>query len=155
MPLQDDLRDILRETFEGGQPGQPTMMLDGTRADGSGNHGIFATLAALNAEQASDATLLGTSAAAHTAHLAYYLEVGLLFMRGETPDGKLDWAGSFSPGSVDRAEWVSLQARLRAAYDEVMERVGHGEPLAVDELTNPVVHSAYHLGALRQLIKLV
>jgi len=155
MSLLDDLQSILRETFEGGQPGQSTMFLDGTQADGGGNHGLFATLAALSAAQASDPTPLNLSIAAHAAHIAYYLEVGLIFMRGETPTGALDWKGSFVPGTVDGAAWGALQLRLRAAYDEMMARVAAAEPLAVEELVNPAVHSAYHLGAIRQAVKLL
>ncbi|ABF44470.1 Yfit/DinB family protein [Deinococcus geothermalis DSM 11300] len=45
--------DILKEAVEGGVPGQGTALLDGTRADGSGNHGLLATLHGLSAEQAS------------------------------------------------------------------------------------------------------
>lgn len=153
-PLSD-LNDILHETFEGGVPGQPTLFLDGTKTDGSGNHGLFATLASLSAEQASDPTALGLSVASHTAHLAYYLEVGLLFMRGETPSGPFAWKESFSPSVVNQAAWKALQARLHAAYAEMMARADAAEPLAVDELVNPAVHSAYHLGAIRQTVKLL
>lgn len=155
MPLLDDLQSILRETFEGGQPGQSTLFLDGTQADGGGNHGLFATLAELSAAQASDPTPLNLSIAAHAAHIAYYLEVGLIFMRGETPSGPFDWKGSFVPGTVDDAAWQALQLRLRAAYAEMMARVAAAEPLAIEELVNPVVHSAYHLGAIRQAVKLL
>ena len=155
MPLLDDLQSILRETFEGGQPGQPTLFLDGTQVDGSGNHGLFATLAGLSAAQASDPTPLNLSIAAHVAHAAYYLEVGLIFMRGETPAGPFDWKESFMPGTVDDAAWHVLQLRLRAAYDEMMARAAAAEPLAVEELINPAVHSAYHLGAIRQAVKLL
>lgn len=155
MPLFDDLQSILRETFEGGQPGQPTLFLDGTQADGGGNHGLFAVLAELSASQASDPTPLNLSIAAHAAHVAYYLEVGLIFMRGETPAGPLDWKGSFVPGVVDGAAWSALQIRLHAAYTEMMARVAAAEPLAAEELVNPVVHSAYHLGAIRQAVKLL
>ncbi|GAA4019439.1 hypothetical protein GCM10022631_35950 [Deinococcus rubellus] len=155
MPLLDDLQSILHETFEGGQPGQPTLFLDGTKADGSGNHGLFATLAGLSAAQASEATILGLSVAAHAAHVTYYLEVGLVFMRGETPSGPFDWKGSFAPGTVDEAAWTDVQSRLRAAYDEMMARVAAAEPLAAEELVNPAVHSAYHLGAIRQAVKLL
>ncbi len=52
----DEFRLILSEALEGGVPGQSTTFLDGTQADGGGNHGLFATLEGLNAVQASDPT---------------------------------------------------------------------------------------------------
>ncbi|WP_420596054.1 DinB family protein [Deinococcus sp.] len=155
MTLLSDLQDILRETFEGGQPGKPTMFLDSTKADGSGNNGIFGTLSGLSASQASDPTALRLSVASHAAHMAYYLEVGLLFMRGETPSGPFAWMESFSPSVVDDAAWTALQTRLHAAYDEMMERLDAEEPSAVEEGVNPAIHSAYHLGAIRQTVKLL
>lgn len=37
----------------------------------------------------------------------------------------------------------------------MMRRVDADESPAIDEFVNPVVHSAYHLGAIRQTIKLL
>lgn len=43
--------EVLKEAAEGGTPGRGTAFLDGTRADGSGNHGLLATLGRLSAAQ--------------------------------------------------------------------------------------------------------
>ena len=45
----DGILDILNEAVLGGTPGHGTAFLDGTRADGSGNHGLLATLATVDA----------------------------------------------------------------------------------------------------------
>ena len=72
LPWLSGVLKILKEAMEGGVPSRPTAFLEGTAADGAGNHGLFATLAAPTAAQASDPTTLGISVAAHAAH---HLEV--------------------------------------------------------------------------------
>ena len=78
----EGLLDLLREAVEGGVPGEATSFLDGTARDGSGNHGLLATLAALSAEQASR-DVGGTSVAGQARHTALHLEVLVRWDRGE------------------------------------------------------------------------
>ncbi|WP_189074393.1 DinB family protein [Deinococcus sedimenti] len=148
--------DILREAVEGGHPGQGTAFLDGTKADGSGNHGLLATLDGLSAAQASQ-EVLGSTVAAHAAHTAFHLEVIIRWER-DGDRGPFDWTGSFQPVQVDDAAWDAARARLRAAYDALLtfartfeDRPADGE--LTGGLTGAVAHVAYHLGAIRQLIK--
>ncbi len=148
--------DILREATLGGRPGQGTAFLDGTKADGSGNHGLLATLDALSAEQASR-EVLGSTVAAHAAHTAYHLEVIVRWER-DGDRGPFDWKGSFEPAQVDAAGWEATRERLRAAYDALVTfaRTFEDRPADGDVtggLTGAVAHVAYHLGAIRQLIK--
>ncbi|WP_407570268.1 DinB family protein [Deinococcus altitudinis] len=150
--------DILQEAVEGGTPGQGTSFLDGTAADGTGNHGLIATLAALNAQQASDPTALGLSVAAHAAHMAFHLEVGVRWEQGER--GPFDWKGSFGSGQVTAEEWNTLQARVQAAYEALVEVANRPNPDGAPEdaaggLAGAAAHVAYHLGAVRQTIKLL
>ncbi|PTA67504.1 hypothetical protein [Deinococcus arcticus] len=152
----DGILDILRETVEGGRPGQPTAFLDGTGADGSGNHGLLATLEALNAEQASR-EVLGTTVAAHTAHTAFHMEVIVRWER-DSDRGPFDWQGSFQPVQVDEAGWAAQRQRVRAAYDALVAftHSQQDQPVTGDAtggLTGGVAHVAYHLGAIRQLVK--
>lgn len=70
----DGILDILREAVEGGQPGQGTAFLDGTKADGTGNHGLLATLDALSAAQASR-DVHGATVAGQARHTAFHMEV--------------------------------------------------------------------------------
>lgn len=147
--------DVLREACEGGEPGQGTAFLDGTRADGSGNHGLFATLDALTAAQASVATPLGLSVAAHAAHTAYHMEVCVRWEAGER--GPFDWVGSFEPRQVTPDEWDALRGRVRAAYEALRGlavRTGEWDEDAAAGLAGALAHVAYHLGAVRQLVKL-
>lgn len=151
----EGLLDILREAVEGGVPGQGTSFLDGTAADGSGNHGLLATLAALSAEQASR-DVGGTSVAGQARHTALHLEVLVRWNRGER--GPFDWKGSFLPAAVGGAEWAEVQSRVRRAYEEAvaLARSWETRPLDGDvtgELAGATAHVAYHLGAIRQMVK--
>ena len=147
--------EILREAFEGGRPGEGTGFVESTKKDGSRNSGVFATLDELTAAQASKPTALGTSVAAHAAHVAYHLEVTVRWMRGDR--GPFDWAGSFEPGAVDDAEWAATRTRVRTAYDGLAtEAAGMAEwdEDAAGSVAASVAHAAYHLGAIRQIAKL-
>ena len=145
---------VFREAVEGGVPGQGTAFLDGTSADGSGNNGLLATLAAFTAEQASDPSPLGVSVAAHAAHTAYHMEVLLRWEAGER--GPFDWQGSFQPAVVDEAQWAALQARVRTAYEAVTAWARTHTDWTEDAagtLAGSLAHVTYHLGAVRQALK--
>ncbi|WP_299428479.1 hypothetical protein [uncultured Meiothermus sp.] len=146
---------VLQEAMEGGEPGQGTAFLDGTGADGSGNHGLLATLEALSADQASYPTALGMSVAAQAAHTAYYMEVTVRWVQGDR--GPFDWKGSFV-GTVSEGEWAALRTRVRVAYDEVVKLASNTPRWDGDEpggLAATLAHACYHLGAIRQIVKLV
>lgn len=147
---------MLKEACEGGAPGQGTGFLDGTKADGSGNHGLFAVLDALDAERASRPTALGLSVAGHAAHLAFHLEAGVRWAKGDR--GPNDWPGSFEPRVVDEAAWRATRARMRAAYAanaEYARSVTTWDDDAAGTLAASLAHVTYHLGAIRQAIKLL
>jgi len=148
--------EVLQEACEGGKPGQGTAFLDGTKADGSQNHGLFATLDSLSAAQASEPTVLGTSVAAHAAHSAYHMEVGLRWAQGDR--GPFDWKDSFEPRAVDEAQWKALRERVRAAYAGILElahNTTNWDEDAAGGLAASLAHLAYHLGAIRQVVKLL
>ena len=149
------LLDLLKEACEGGEPGKGTGFLENTKADGSGNAGVFATLDKLTAAQASDPTALGTSIAGHAAHLAFHLEVSVRWANGDR--GPFDWKGSFAPGVVDEPAWAATRARVRTAYAALgtQARGTHDwNEDAAGGLAAALVHVAYHLGAIRQIQKL-
>ena len=151
----DGLLDMLKEACEGGEPGKGTGFLENTKADGSGNAGVLATLDGLTAVQASDPTALGTSIAAHAAHLAFHLEVTVRWANGDR--GPFDWKGSVNPGEVDTVAWAARRERVRAAYAGMVAHVRGVKEWTADEaggLAASVAHVAYHLGAIRQILKL-
>lgn len=150
---------VFKEAFEGGAPGQPTAFLDGTDAGGGNNHGVLATLTAISAAQASEKTALGLSICSHASHVAFHLEVGRRWAAGER--GPFDWAGSFSPDAVDEAAWQEVQTRIRRAYEGTLEwvaKVANADTWDEDAaggLSAGLAHAAYHLGAIRQVLKLL
>ncbi|GBF08113.1 DinB family protein [Deinococcus aerius] len=154
----EGILDILKEAVEGGTPGQGTAFLDGTGADGSGNHGLLATLEALSAEQASR-DVNGSTIAGHAAHTAFHMEVIVRWER-DGDRGPFDWKGSFQPAQVSGEEWQAVRARVRRAYEELVafartraDLPANGD--ATGGLTGGVAHVAYHLGAIRQMVKAV
>lgn len=152
----DGILDILKEAVEGGTPGQGTAFLDGTKADGSGNHGLLATLDSLTAAQASQ-DVYGSSIAGHTLHTAYHLEVIVRWER-DGDRGPFDWQGSFGTGQVTDDEWDEARVRLRTAYDSLcaFARTQAAQPAtsdAVGGLAGGMAHVVYHLGSIRQMVK--
>ncbi|GGM20811.1 DinB family protein [Deinococcus aerophilus] len=153
----EGILDILKEAVEGGAPGQGTAFVDGTAAGGDSNHGLLATLDSLSAAQASR-DVHGTSIVGHARHTAFHLEVMVRWEQAGDR-GPFDWKGSFLPAQVDDAGWDEVRVRVRAAYDALMAfaRTQQDRPDGdlTGGLTGTVAHVAYHLGAIRQLVKAV
>ncbi|MDV6373081.1 DinB family protein [Deinococcus arenicola] len=152
----EGILDILREAVEGGTPSEGTAFLDGTAADGTGNNGLLATLDTLSAAQASQ-SLHGTSIAGHTRHTALHMDVMVRWER-DGDRGPFHWKESFLPAEVTDEEWDELRIRLRGAYDALcaFTRTQKDQDITGDAtggLTGGVAHVAYHLGAIRQMVK--
>lgn len=118
---------------------------------------LFETLETINASVASIpvgnkcATL-----AAQVAHVTFYLEVLEKYLL-KIDQGRVDWGEIWrTAGAVTPEEWESCKGELRATYDHVLgllrgfeswddeDRIGGA--LAI------VVHTAYHLGEIRQAL---
>jgi len=154
----EGILDILKEAVEGGVPGQGTAFLDGTKADGTGNHGLLTTLAGLSARDASR-DVLGSTVAGQASHTAFHMEVIVRYER-DGDRGPFDWKASFEPAQVSEEDWQEVQARVRRAYDELaaFARTQADFPATGDAaggLAGGVAHVAYHLGAVRQMVKVL
>jgi MoxR-like ATPase len=116
--------------------------------------GLFGTLDALTAEQASTPVEEGgATAAAQAEHMRFSLDVSVRWMRGERE--KADWARSWDVREVDDDAWTELREQLRRTYDAFVVMV-HQQPMDADLLEGlvaTVAHAAYHLGALRQIAR--
>ena len=117
---------------------------------------LFETLGGINAETASRAVSPSRGTiAAHTGHLAFYLEVIQRSMRGEAI-GEVDWKESWRVQRVTPEEWEDLKGRLRQTYKGVLAAVkgqdAWDRPQDVTDSLAILAHSAYHLGAIRQAI---
>ncbi|HET8629775.1 MAG TPA: hypothetical protein VFL91_20340 [Thermomicrobiales bacterium] len=117
---------------------------------------LFETLATIDAGEASrPVSATCASIAAQVEHVRFYLEVLERYLRGETV-GKVDWQASWRLTRVTPDEWETLKGRLRDAYESVTAVIKGfetwegendiGGALAI------VVHTAYHLGEIRQAL---
>jgi hypothetical protein len=141
---------LLREAFAG-SPGSWTYFTDG----GPGS-GLFGTLDALTAAEASQVSGPGgTSIASHVDHVCASLALSVREMRGETTSR--DRSRSWTVSLLDDAEWAALRTRLRQEYEHASVAVQTLPALNEDALATAfgaIAHAAYHLGAIRQRLAL-
>ena len=119
--------------------------------------GLFATLEEISADDASVPIGGGCATlAAQVEHVIFYLQVLSKVVVGEEV-GKLDWGEIWaSVGAVTSEEWDDLRGRLRDAYADVNQTLGSIEDWeqgdAMGGAMAMVVHTAYHLGEIRQAL---
>ncbi|HEX2205090.1 MAG TPA: DinB family protein, partial [Longimicrobium sp.] len=140
---------LLAEGFEGPEDPKHTWFVNN-----EAGCGVFGTLDRLSAAEASREPGPGRStAAAHAEHLRFSLDLYTRFVRGEKV--RVDWAESWETQTVDAARWDTLRAGLRREYDAFVRAVGEladpVPPLVLTGLMGCGAHTAYHLGALRQI----
>jgi hypothetical protein len=141
-----ELFDVLDETFE---THHGIYLDEGTS--------LFETLAAISAPQASRP--VGgkcASLAAQVAHVTFYLEVLERYVLTQEM-GDVDWGEIWrTVKEVTPEEWATLQRQLKQTYRRVLamlrgldtweDETSIGSALAI------VVHTAYHLGEIRQAL---
>ena len=143
-----DVLFILGETFEGSPEGQGSAYLDN-------GVGVFNTLENLSAEQVSS-QISGTTIAAHTEHAKFYLDRLCEFIQGST--GKVNWEQSWLIETVNETEWNFLREGMRKSYEGVLRCFAEVETWKEDNIGEAIAiiaHTAYHLGAIRQIAKAV
>lgn len=140
--LKTSILEMLEETFA-----QPQgYYLD--RAKG----GLFATLEAITAERASLERPPQRSIAAHVQHMRVYLVALHGYMNGAT--GATDWEASWHTHEVTALEWETLKNTLKKDYAALMHDLAalpEGDSRLSEGLA-VLAHSAYHFGAIRQLL---
>ena len=118
---------------------------------------LFETLAGISAEEASIpvggkcATL-----AAQVRHVAFYLDVYLRSLHDPDFPGA-DWGEIWRTVSrVTPDEWQAIQAELQANYERILKLIGDTSAWSgedeIGEVIAVIVHSAYHLGEIRQAL---
>ena len=149
MPQQgfyQELFDILEETFE---THQGVYLDKGTS--------LFATLDQISADEAS--IPIGSKCAtiaAQVEHVIYYLEILGRHITGEEV-GEIDWEEIWSRVSgVTPVEWDELRGRLKKAYARLTSRLQGIEDWEQNDAVGGsiaiLVHTAYHLGEIRQAL---
>ena len=140
--------ELLKETFEGSPEGEGSHYLDR-------GVGVLNTIDKVSATNASR-SIGGATIAAHLEHARHYLVALVEFMNGRTE--KVNWSESWLVKSVDENEWNALKEKIRGDYEKVtqtFETVVDWNDEQVGDAMAIVVHTAYHLGAMRQIMKAV
>lgn len=116
---------------------------------------LFETLASVTADEASKPVSAScASIAAQVNHVIYYLDVLGDAIRGKELAG-LDWNAAWTIGPVNVNEWAALVARLRTAADDTTALLAGTTEWDEDPAfgaVSLVVHTAYHLGEIRQAL---
>jgi hypothetical protein len=140
-----ELHELLEETFE---------KVQGRYLDR--NTSLFETLATISAEEASrPVSATCASIAAQVEHTRFYLEVCARYGRGEQV-GKIDWDATWQLRSVTPDAWEALKGRLSETYQDLLAVLRTPatweSEFAMGGAMNALVHSAYHLGEIRQAL---
>lgn len=142
---------MVKETFEG----PPVPVKGSWFTSSSPNSGIFGAIEGMSCDQAS-MSIHGTTLAAHTDHVRYHMwGTNEILKKGKQPE--MDWGKSWDIHSVDEQQWTQIQEELRNEYLtllELIDAIKWNETLA-NEVLSSLAHSAYHLGAIRQMLKVV
>ena len=145
----DNLFTLLVETFE--SPPRPSSAYLDQKT------GLFDTLNAVSAEQASKPIAAGgTSIAAQVEHTRFYLDIIEQFMDGRTE--KVAWKESWQLETVRPEAWERLKQDVKETYESVTAKLKSIESWEDDEVGDSMailVHTAYHLGAIRQMMRVV
>jgi hypothetical protein len=151
---QDDFTSslfaLLKETFEGTNTAFGTMYLDaGT--------GFFDTIDTVDAEKASRAlSAESTTIAAHCEHVRFYLEFLSNYMNENFT--MVDWKDSWKTKTVSDAEWTALRGQLHKTYQRVTDTFNDVETwndFKISSALGILAHTAYHLSAIRQILKVI
>ena len=118
---------------------------------------LFETLATISAEEAS-VPVGGKCAtlAAQVKHVAFYLDVLEHNVRTQQFEPQ-DWGKIWRETSAVTAdEWVELKVQLRASYDRIKRLIGETTEWPSENHISgtiaTIVHTAYHLGEIRQAL---
>lgn len=141
----------MRELLEGEPKGQPTWV-----TSGGPEGGINGSIADLSAEQASR-EIGGITIAAHVEHERWALRLANDYFAGVEPTS--DWSASWKVRTVDDQAWNALRDALRSEGETLLRNIATLQDWSMVESLNGAFatygHLAYHLGAIRQLRKLV
>ncbi len=135
---------LLRETFLGVEKG-------GTQYIDSGkNSGLFSLINNLSAEEVSK-NINGTTIAAHVDHTRYHISLINESIKGNNPEQ--DWDKSWKIKNVNEDEWEQIKEKLVDEFNLLIENTNDEVNNNQLEFMSSLAHSAYHFGALKQMVK--
>jgi hypothetical protein len=148
--FQRALSNMLTEVFDG-PPGQEAYLLN------PGDPGLLRQLDAIDAAAASRRPMPGkTTIAAHADHVHFGLAVLNRWAAGEAnPWAGADWNASWQRTTVTDEQWRTLRAGLRQEAEKwrtVVASRTTWDDMAAAAALSTVAHTAYHFGAIRQIL---
>jgi hypothetical protein len=148
--FQQALCNLLTELFDG-PPGQEAYVLN------PGDPGLLRQLDTIDARTASIPPGPGRpTIAAQVDHVQFGLAILNRWAAGEAnPWAGADWNGSWRRTSVTDEQWQALRDALRHDADKRRQVVASRtswEPLAAAAALSTAAHTAYHIGAIRQIL---
>ena len=148
--FQQALSNMLTEIFNG-PPGQEAYVIN------PGDPGLLRQLDSIDASTASKPLVPGRSTiAAHVDHLEFGLAILNRWMAGEAnPWAGADWNGSWQRTTITEERWSTLRAKFRReaeTWRQVVAARTTWDGMAAAAALSTAAHTAYHLGAIRQIL---
>ena len=148
--FQHALSNLLTEIFNG-PPGDEAYVLN------PGDPGLLRQLDSLDAGAASARPMAGkTTIAAHVDHVLFGMTLLNRWAAGEeNPWADADWNASWQRTKVTDEQWQALRDRLRQeseTWQKVVQNRANWNEIAAAGAISSAAHTAYHLGAIRQII---
>ena len=148
--FQRALINLLIEIFDG-PPGSEAYVLN------PGDPGLLRQLEAIDAGAASTRPMPGkTTIAAHADHVLFGLTLMNRWAAGEpNPFAGADWNASWQRTSVTGEQWRALVDNLRRQAETWRNHVSartDWDAMAAAGALSSAAHTAYHLGAIRQIL---
>ncbi len=144
--ILEELQALLKETIESPPTGGSAFLDQKT--------GLLDTLAGLTLTEAFAAPAPGRpSIAAHLNHTTFHMRVIVEWEQGIRE--KRDWQASFVVPSASQEGWQELQKDFHeqhAALKETMTKSATTDEDALGGAVGALLHIAYHLGAMRQIM---
>jgi hypothetical protein len=147
------LGGLFSELIHGTPPRQGAFMLN------SGDAGLVRSLDKLSAADASRSVNDGATIAAHAQHVRF----GLSLMNrwatdGGNPFADAKWDEAWKVSTVSEDEWADIRAGLRTeaeAWLATLATPRDAQAIELSGMIGSIGHLAYHLGAIRQINKVI
>jgi hypothetical protein len=148
--FQRALSKMLIEIFDG-PPGSEAYLFN------PGDPGLLRQLESISAEAASARPMPGkTTIAAHVDHVCYGLGILNRWFAGEAnPWAGADWNASWQRTTASGDQWRTLRENLRREAETWRKHVAartEWDDVAASGALSSAAHTAYHVGAIRQIV---
>lgn len=148
--FQGALSSLLREVFDG-PPGQEAYVLN------PGDPGLLRQLDTIDANTASKRPMAGkTTIASHVDHLYDGIVMLNRWAAGDpNPWGGTDPNASWDRNTVSEEQWRTMRDAFRQEAGKWREHVAartNWDKMSATVAVSTAVHTAYHIGAIRQIL---